>query len=186
MRELPTGNGTSLRLEQGDITKSRCDAIVNAANEHLHHGGGVALAIARAGGRTIQEESNRIGHCDTGSACITGGGHLPARYVIHAVGPIYRDGKHGEPDLLASAYRSSLDLADDRGLSTVAFPSISTGIYGYPIEDAAHIATATVVDFLATTPAHIRDVTFVLFGDADVRAYEQALEHQARARSLQP
>src|SRR5512134_2738637 len=145
--------GTSrLELVEGDITKQDTEAIVNAANSRLLGGGGVDGAIHRAGGPQILEECRKIGGCPTGEARITAGGRLPARWVIHTVGPVYRDGKHGEAELLANAYRNSLRLANERGLKTVAFPSISTGAYGYPLAEAARIALATVVDHLRAHP----------------------------------
>src|SRR5579864_2536649 len=137
-------NGKRLQLVVGDITRIAVDAIVNAANSALAGGGGVDGAIHRAGGPSIMRELDQIrakaGGCPTGSAVVTAAGQLPARFVFHAVGPVYRDGKHGEPDLLASCYRTCLKLAEERGIATIAFPSISTGIYGYPIRDAAPIA----------------------------------------------
>lgn len=183
MQRLELPGGRAVRLVRGDITAVATDAIVNAANSSLLGGGGVDGAIHRAGGPSILEECRRIGGCPTGEARITGAGRLPATYVIHAVGPRYRDGKHGEPELLASAYRSSLELADQHQVQTLAFPSISTGIYGYPIGDAATIALNTVVEFLARGPASVREVTFVLFSDADLAIYEAALD-QVAARVL--
>ncbi len=179
MHTLDLPNGRAVQLVRGDITKVGTDAIVNAANSGLLGGGGVDGAIHRAGGPSILEECRKLGGCPTGEARITGAGRLPARYVIHAVGPRYRDGTHGEPELLASAYRSSLSLADENRVETLAFPSISTGIYGYPIDDASSIALGTVVDFLARGPASLREVTFVLFSDADLATYESALDRVA-------
>src|SRR5579875_2988310 len=133
-----------LQLLKGDITRIAVDAIVNAANSQLAGGGGVDGAIHRAGGPEIMREldaiRNRIGHCETGCAVVTGAGKLPAKYVFHAVGPRYRDGKHGEAELLKSCYETCLRLAEERDVKTISFPSISTGIYGYPIEEAAAIA----------------------------------------------
>jgi O-acetyl-ADP-ribose deacetylase (regulator of RNase III) len=126
----------------GDLTEQRVDAIVNAANEQLAPGGGVCGAIRRAGGDEIFEECARLGGCATGDAKATGAGRLPATYVIHAVGPVWRDGLSGEPQLLASAYRRSLEVAAELGCRTIAFPALSTGIYGYPPELAAPIAVA--------------------------------------------
>jgi O-acetyl-ADP-ribose deacetylase (regulator of RNase III) len=167
--------GTSkIELVEGDITAQETEAIVNAANSGLRGGGGVDGAIHRAGGPQILEECRRIGHCPTGEARITTGGRLPARWVIHAVGPVYRDGRHGEADLLAAAYRNSLRLAGERGIRTVAFPSISTGAYGYPMADAARIALSTVIDVLRTD-TDLALVRFVLFGRAALAAYEAAL-----------
>lgn len=164
-----------LELVEGDITLQDTQAIVNAANEQLRVGGGVDGAINRAGGPQIQEEARKIGHCPTGQAVITTGGNLKAKYVIHTVGPVYRDGRHGEPDLLASAYRESLKLASSRGIKSLAFPSLSTGVYGYPVADAARIALATVKTYLSDHP-EIDLVRFVLFGKATYEAYARALQ----------
>jgi O-acetyl-ADP-ribose deacetylase len=128
----------------GDLTQQHVDAIVNAANESLAPGGGVCGAILRAGGAAIFDEAARLGGCSTGDAKATGAGNLPARHVIHAVGPVFRDGLQGEPAELASAYRRSLEVAEELGCRTVAFPALSTGIYGYPVELAAPIAVAAV------------------------------------------
>ncbi len=173
MRELEV-NGKTLRLVQGDITTFHADAIVNAANSGLRGGGGVDGAIHRAGGPTIMDECRKIGGCPTGEARITTAGRLPAQYVIHAVGPIWSGGGRGEANLLASAYRFSMRLAQDRVLSSVAFPSISTGAYGYPLDEAAHIALRTVVESLQH-PGSVQTVTFVLFTQDTLRAYEEAL-----------
>lgn len=178
MRELKIGPA-SLRLAQGDITKFETEAIVNAANSELRGGGGVDGAIHRAGGPTIMQECRRIGGCPTGQAVATSAGLLPARHVIHAVGPIWRGGDQGEPELLASAYRSSLSLAVQLGDRRVTFPSLSTGAYGYPIEQAAPIALGTVAAFLRANPEALDEVTFVLFTERDLRVYEQALEELA-------
>src|SRR5512137_2852978 len=151
MRSVMIGTAT-LELVVGDITKQDPEAIVNAANSSLLGGGGVDGAVHRAGGPQILEECRKIGGCPTGEARITGGGRLVARWVIHTVGPIYRDGRHGEADLLASAYRNSLRLAGERGIKTVAFPSISTGAYGYPLADAARIALSTAMQYLSAHP----------------------------------
>ena len=169
---------SSLTLVQGDITKEQVDAIVNAANEQLMGGGGVDGAIHRAGGPAIMAECNEIraeqGGCPTGSAVITTGGHLPANHVIHTVGPIWRGGNAGEPKLLASCYRESLSLALKYGIKTVAFPSISTGIYGYPIDRAAGVAINAVKEFLEGHDG-IEEVRFVLFDDVTYAGYESAL-----------
>lgn len=157
-----------LELTEGDITLQDTEAIVNAANSSLLGGGGVDGAIHRAGGPQILEECRKIGGCPTGEARITGGGRLTARYVIHTVGPVYRDGTRGEPELLASAYRSSLELASRHGIKSVAFPSISTGAYGYPLRDAARIAINTAIGYLKEHQ-EIELVRFVLFGR---QAYE--------------
>ena len=141
-------HGKKLRLVVGDITRIPVDAIVNAANSGLRGGGGVDGAIHRAGGPAIMRELDEIrgrqGGCPTGSAVVTTAGALPAQYVFHAVGPIYQDGKHREPEQLASCYRTCLDLAEQRAVKTISFPAISTGVYGYPMEEAAAIASKTI------------------------------------------
>jgi O-acetyl-ADP-ribose deacetylase len=162
-------------LEEGDITQQTTEAIVNAANSRLAGGGGVDGAIHRAGGPRIMEECRRIGSCPTGQAVITSGGNLKAKQVIHTVGPIYRGGTGAEAELLASAYRESMKLAHKNGLRSVAFPSLSTGAYGYPLEEAAEIALKTVIDFIRENPGFER-VGFVLFGRASYQAYEQGLK----------
>ena len=173
MKTLAVGKAT-IELSQGDITKVAADAIVNAANQTLLGGGGVDGAIHRAGGPSILEECRRLGGCPTGQAKVTGAGRLPARYVIHAVGPVWRGGQHGEAELLASAYRSSLARAEELGLKSVVFPSISTGAYGYPVEQAARVALGTVRDHLASGSA-LERVLFALFDDRTLAAYEAAL-----------
>jgi len=169
-----------LALWQGDITKFAADAIVNAANVRLIGGGGVDGAIHRAGGPSIMAELDviraRTGGCPTGSAVLTGAGKLPARYVLHAVGPVYRDGKQGEPELLASCYRTCLQLAQDNGARTVSFPSISTGVYGYPLEAAAEIAVREARAFLGRPDCGIERVTLVVFDRAAREAYERVLQ----------
>ncbi len=172
-----------LELVRGDITQQDTEAIVNAANEQLIPGGGVDGAIHRAGGPSIAEEARKIGHCPTGSAVITGAGNLKAKYVIHAVGPIYKDGKHGEPDLLASAYRSSLNICLEKNISSVAFPSLSTGAYGYPFEEASQIALETIISFLQEhkRPSLVR---MVLFGEEAYRIYTNTLEKLAKEKGL--
>jgi O-acetyl-ADP-ribose deacetylase (regulator of RNase III) len=173
MRELTIGT-SRIELLQGDITHQDTDAIVNAANSGLRGGGGVDGAIHRAGGPAILAACRELGGCPTGGAKITTGGRLKAKYVIHAVGPIYRDGTHGEADLLASAYRRSVEVGDAHGVKSLAFPSISTGAYGFPIADAAGIALRTMA---TTLPAHtgVSLVRFVLFSAADLATYEQAM-----------
>ena len=165
--------GRKIVLEEGDITRVAADAIVNAANSALAGGGGVDGAIHRAGGPEIMRELDgirrQIGHCPTGSAVATTAGKLPAKYVFHAVGPVYRDGRHGEPELLASCYRKCLEMAEERDCRTVGFPSISTGVYGYPLEEAAPIALREVKAHLERADTKLQQVTFVLFGK---RAYE--------------
>ncbi len=163
-----------IELHQGDITRLAFDAIVNAANSRLAGGGGVDGAIHRAGGPEIMAECRTIGSCPTGTAVITTAGRLNARYVIHTVGPVYCDGTHGEPELLARAYRSCLQLAGSHGVTSIAFPSISTGAYGYPIEKAAPIALGTVMRHLQESSSLERAV-FVLFSAADYAVYAQTL-----------
>ena len=171
--------GATLELVQGDITVQKVDAIVNAANSGLRGGGGVDGAIHRAGGPAIMAECRRIGGCPTGSAVITTGGNLPARHVIHAVGPVWRGGGSGEAALLAGAYRASLQVAVENACRTVAFPSISTGVYAYPIRDAARVALATVAQFLQDNPGKLDLVRLVLFSAADYAVYEEALDEEA-------
>jgi O-acetyl-ADP-ribose deacetylase (regulator of RNase III) len=166
--------GVVLELMEGDITRQDTEAIVNAANSSLLGGGGVDGAIHRAGGPQIIEECRRLGGCPTGEARLTTGGNLKARYVIHTVGPVYKGGWQREAQLLASCYRESLKLAAGKGLTSVAFPSISTGAYGYPLAAAARIALKTVLDYLAGQE-EIKLVRFVLFGSAALEAYEKAL-----------
>ena len=169
---------TSLSLVRGDITRERVDATVNAANERLMGGDGVDGAIHRAGGPAIMAECSAIrakqGGCPTGQAVITTGGNLPARYVIHTVGPIWRGGNAGEPELLASCYRESLRVAVEHSIKTIAFPSISTGVYGYPVTQAAVIALNAVKQFLKEHDG-LDEVRFVLLDDATYDAYENAL-----------
>lgn len=179
MNELNV-NGRRITLEEGDITRHVADAIVNAANSSLLGGGGVDGAIHAAGGPAILEECRRIGGCPTGEARISTGGRLPARHVIHAVGPIWHGGNQGESEKLASAYRWSLRLADEHGLHSVAFPSISTGAYGYPIEQAARVALQTVRDHLQGQ-TRLERVTFVLFGRRAYDVYAEALAEIAAA-----
>lgn len=160
--EVKIGSAT-LAIVEGDITKEETDAIVNAANAGLRGGGGVDGAIHRAGGPAIMRECRAIGHCPTGQAVITTGGNLKARYVIHTVGPVWSGGTRNEAGLLKSAYLESLKLAAMKGLKSVSFPAISTGAYGYPLNDAARIALRTASDFLKEHP-EIELVRFVLFG----------------------
>ena len=166
---------SKLELVQGDITQQDSQAIVNAANSSLLGGGGVDGAIHRAGGPQILEECRKIGGCPPGEARITSGGRLKAKYVIHTVGPIYRDGRQGEAEILANAYRNSLALASQHDIQSVAFPSISTGAYGYPMEPAARIALHTAMAYLEAHP-EIELVRFVLFGSAAYQVYEKMLK----------
>lgn len=163
-----------LELVEGDVTEQDADAIVNAANRSLLGGGGVDGAIHRAGGPRILVECRELRGCETGDAKITSGGRLKARYVIHTVGPIYRDGTKGEPELLASAYRRSLEVAVEHGLTSVAFPSISTGAFGYPMSDAARVALSTVIRFMREHP-QLALVRFVLYGSVALGVYEHVL-----------
>jgi len=169
---------TDIRLVEGDITRVAVDAIVNAANSALVGGGGVDGAIHRVGGPDVMADlERRYGprrHCPTGSAVVSVAGRLPARIVIHAVGPVWRGGSAGEPELLASAYRTSLDLAAEEAAATVSFPSISTGIYGYPVELAAPVALGTVDAWIARHPGAVESVTFVLFSAETLGAFERA------------
>lgn len=164
-----------IEIVQGDLTRENVDAIVNAANKTLLGGGGVDGAIHRAGGPAILKECRALRGCETGDAKITTGGNLVARHVIHTVGPIYRDGNHDEPRLLASCHRRSLEVAAANGLKSVSFPAISCGVYGYPIPDAAQIAVATVADFLKDH-ASIERVRFVLFSREVEGIFSRALE----------
>lgn len=167
---------TDIVLRQGDITKLEVDAIVNAANESLLGGGGVDGAIHRAAGPGLLEECRRIGGCPTGEARITGGYRLPARHVIHTVGPVWRGGGAGERELLASAYRSTLELARENGLRSLAFPAISTGAYGFPKDEAARIAVATVRDFVTAHPQALDLVIFCCFDESCMQAHRRALD----------
>ena len=156
-----------------DITTLATDAIVNAANESLAPGGGVCGAIHRAAGPELARACGKLGRCPTGDARITPGFALPARYVVHAVGPVWQGGGAGEADLLASAYRASLRVASEHGLRSVAFPAISTGIYGYPLKPATAIAVATVREALAAGTS-VEDVLFACFSQEVLRAYRSA------------
>ena len=170
---------TDLELIQGDITKAEVDAIVNAANSQLIGGGGVDGAIRRAGGDEIEqacaEIRKREGGCPTGKAVITTGGNLPAKYVIHTAGPVWEGSNSGEAELLASCYQSSLQLAVQNGIQRIAFPSISTGIYGYPTEKAAVVALTAVKEFVEQNNATLTTIQFILFDEATHTCYLDAL-----------
>jgi len=173
------GSGVNrIEIVAADITTLAVDAIVNAANTSLLGGGGVDGAIHRAAGPELLAECRTLGGCETGRAKITRGYRLPARWVIHAVGPVWRDGSHGEPELLASAYRESLRLAAEHDARTVAFPAISCGVYGYPVDKAAAIAVSEVRRFL-DADERIERVTLTCFGPAVLEAYRRALQQPA-------
>jgi len=177
-----TINQAKLRIIQGDITQQATEAIVNAANPSLMGGGGVDGAIHRAGGPAILEECKQIvsrqGRLPTGKAVITTGGNLKAKYVIHTVGPIWHGGNIGEPELLASAYQESLKVAAENNIGSVSFPSISTGVYGYPVDKAAKVAIGAVATFLRQSTTSVREVVFVLFDAQTFSAYLSAIEGQ--------
>ena len=181
--------GTRLRLIQGDITREKVDGIVNAANSSLMGGGGVDGAIHRAGGPAILEECRRFvqqrGRLPAGQAVMTTGGHLPARYVIHTVGPVWGGGRSGEAETLASAYRESLVLAMSEGLKTVSFPSISTGAYRFPVDLAARVALGEVASMLESG-SRLEEVRFVLFDRRTYDAYAGALQEPAGEKDMLP
>jgi O-acetyl-ADP-ribose deacetylase (regulator of RNase III) len=172
--EVHIGKST-LAILEGDITREETDAIVNAANSGLRGGGGVDGAIHRAGGPAIMVECRKIGHCPTGQAVITTGGNLKARFVIHTVGPVYSGGSRNEAGLLKSAYLESLKLASKNSLKSVSFPAISTGAYGYPLNEAARIALKTAIDYLKEHP-EIELVRFVLFGKSTYDVFAEELQ----------
>ncbi len=163
----------SIKALKADITKLQTDAIVNAANSTLLGGGGVDGAIHTAAGPELLAECRTLGGCETGQAKITRGYRLPAKYVIHTVGPVWHGGEHGEPQLLADAYKNSLKLAAGHKLKSIAFPAISTGVYGYPKDEAAHIAVDTVREFLKE---YDMEVILTAFSDSDLKRYENILQ----------
>jgi O-acetyl-ADP-ribose deacetylase len=174
--------GDRIALAQGDITTVPADAVVNAANSSLLGGGGVDGAIHRAGGPSILEECRRLGGCDTGDAKATGAGALPARWVIHTVGPVWQGGCSREDELLASCHRRSLEVAGELGARRVAFPAISTGVYRFPVDRAARIALGTTADYLVEHP-QVEHVTFVLFSEGHLSVFEPVLrELQGRSQ----
>jgi len=164
-----------IELAQADITTLQVDAVVNAANEALQLGAGVAGAIRRAGGDTIQEECDRIGTCAIGQAVVTGAGNLPARWVVHAVGPVWRGGESGEEMLLASAVRAALKRADEIGAKSVALPAISTGVFGFPLQRAADLSIAAARSF-AGEARSVERIIFCLFDERSLTAFERAFE----------
>lgn len=173
-------DNTEIEVIKGDITLLDTDAIVNPANNYLIHGGGLAAAIVRRGGQIIQQESKKIGNVPTGSAVITQGGHLKAKWVIHTVGPRYKDGKSSEAEKLESAVKSSLDIAEKKKLKSIAIPAISSGIFGYPVEESSKIICKTVVDFFNSkkktkTETTIEKVVLCLFDDETFKHFEENL-----------
>lgn len=178
--EFTTSTGRTVELREDDITRVTADAIVNAANSALAGGGGVDGAIHRAGGPGIMAElaeiRHKIGRCPAGHAVATTAGRLQARFVFHTVGPVYRDGKHGESELLASCYRTCMQLADDREVASIAFPAISTGVYGYPIREATEVAVREVVQALQRPDSSVVRAIFVVFDRTAFNTYAAALK----------
>ena len=178
--EHKIGN-TVIELIKGDITLLDVEAIVNPANNYLMHGGGLAAAIVRRGGMIIQQESKKIGNVPTGSAVITSGGHLKAKHVIHAVGPRYKDGKSGEEEKLAGAVKSSLHIAEQKKLKSIAVPAISSGIFGYPVEECAKVITRTIVEYLRANEKEKADstlekVVLCLFDDETYKEFDKQMK----------
>lgn len=168
---------TEIEVIKGDITLLDVEAIVNPANNYLLHGGGLAAAIVRRGGQIIQQESKKIGNVPTGSAVYTSGGHLKAAYVIHAVGPRYKDGKSGEPEKLSSAVKSALDIADKKKLKSVALPAISAGIFGYPIYQCAEVITKSIAEYLGELKeTTLEKIVLCLFDDDAFAVFYKQLE----------
>lgn len=175
-----------VELIRGDITEQQVDAIVNAANTQLAGGGGVDGAIHNAAGPSVMGECRKIGGCPTGSAVATGAGDLPSQHVIHAVGPVWQGGVRNESALLVSAYRRCLEIANELELHSIAFPSISTGAYGYPITDASKIALTTVRDFLVAATSKIERVRFVLFSETDLEVYQTVARNLLGPADFEP
>ncbi len=172
-----TIENTSILLKKGDITQEKVDAIVNAANSRLLGGGGVDGAIHRAAGPSLLEECKRIGYCAPGEAVVTGAGNLKAKYVVHTVGPVWKGGTKGEERVLASSFRESLEAAMQKGAETIAFPAISTGAYGFPVDLAAKVSLCAIKAFLKENPGAFRQIRLVLFDDRTFGAFEKAFEH---------
>ncbi|MBQ4347218.1 MAG: O-acetyl-ADP-ribose deacetylase [Firmicutes bacterium] len=164
-----------IAVKRGDIVKSRTEAIVNAANTSLLGGGGVDGAIHRAAGKELLQECMTLGGCPTGEAKITSGYKLKAQYVIHTPGPIWRGGTKGEPELLANCYRNCLALAAERGIKTIAFPSISTGVYRFPLSQAAEIAVREIANFIDTHESSLEEITLVCYDEETYKTYKEAL-----------
>jgi O-acetyl-ADP-ribose deacetylase (regulator of RNase III) len=185
--EFSTSTGRTIELREADITRVQADAIVNAANSALAGGGGVDGAIHRAGGPEIMRELDgirkQIGRCPAGDAVATTAGKLPAKFVFHTVGPVYRDGRHAEPEQLASCYRKCLQLADERQVATIAFPAISTGAYGYPLAPAAAIAVREVVAHLKRPDTTVQRVIFVVLDRTAANLYAAALKPVVNSRA---
>jgi O-acetyl-ADP-ribose deacetylase len=166
-----TPSGRTVEVREGDITRIPVAAIANAANSALAGGGGVDGALHRAGGPEIMRELRAFAGCPTGDAVATGAGNLPARFVFHAVGPVYRDARHGEPELLASCYRKCLAMAEERHVDSISFPAISTGVYGYPLREATEIAVREVLAHLADPASTLQKVIFVPYGKSAYDTY---------------